>query len=257
MKILRSARQKHNLKKVYDVTWRWKGGCQVNLPWKEDQHVLPINYNLAWKRLVSTEYNLENYGLKSEYWVGYNNFFQEWLEGVIKDVPMTGFNDNGNYHPHPYNAKTGITKFKPMFNASVHKRNSSSLKCHEKLHNMSYRIQKMPHILHQGFRVIDGRRSIKSDILPEVNNTGMKEIQVLRNLRNYWKIVYLQKKIWRETLKEGNLSWNNCDLVINNFKTIISKFSYIRELRWAHCIWEFSTLKIVKFNQMTCHYGNW
>ena len=102
----------------------------MRLPWIEGHPTVPRNFNLAKKRLGNVLRKLEKNKLRAVY----NEVFRDWLKvGIIEEIPESKWGE-GHYLPHrPIVKKSGITRVRPVFDASTRERGQHSLnQCLEK-----------------------------------------------------------------------------------------------------------------------------
>ena len=90
---------------------------QIATPWKQDPISLPVNREMAIKRLLSTEKSLEKRGLKQDY---VNILDDHRKKGYIRPVDPTG-EPSKNYLPHfpVVRPNATSTKMRIVFDASA------------------------------------------------------------------------------------------------------------------------------------------
>jgi len=72
-----------------------KGRYEVRVPWIEGHPPVPMNFNLAKKRLEKVLRKLEENNLRP----AYDEVFRDWLEvGIIEEIPAQKW-DEGQYLP--------------------------------------------------------------------------------------------------------------------------------------------------------------
>ena len=108
------------------VTINDEGRYEVELPWVDEHAPLPINREIAEKRLESTTNKLIKEGL----WDEYDTILKEWTrEGIVEQVLEVEVSKHGHYLPHRHVMKhEGSTKMRPVFDASARQKNYPSLK---------------------------------------------------------------------------------------------------------------------------------
>jgi len=156
--VSREARQAE-IKLLHQETTKMdeEGRYEVLLPWKENHPALQDNRDIAEKRLKSVTKKLKQDSFFDEY----NAVLRDWLmENIIEKVPTNEILNGGYYLPHrPVIKQEGITKIRPVFDASAKAKDSLSLnQCLETGPNF---IELIPALLHR-FR--ERRIGVTADI---------------------------------------------------------------------------------------------
>ncbi|XP_037029723.1 uncharacterized protein LOC119069705 [Bradysia coprophila] len=119
------------------VTRNDDGRYVVALPWVNGLQSIPNNFEVAYKRLVSTTKKL----IKGNMYDAYNNMFQQWKdEGIIEEIKAEDISSmNGHFIPHQavFKPESKTTPVRPVFDASCKVGRSPSLnECMEKGPNL-------------------------------------------------------------------------------------------------------------------------
>ncbi|KAL0861187.1 hypothetical protein ABMA27_009669 [Loxostege sticticalis] len=183
-----SSKSQHfdNLLKAFEDTIKVnnEGRYEVALPWRDVPRPQE-NYELARKRLESTEKRLKQIGKLNDY----NNVFEEWLKlDIIEPAPDQSI--KGHYMPHHAVIKEAslTTKVRPVFDAAARDRNGISLNsCLEKGVNL---LEQIPNLL------IHFRKN-KFGVTADITKAFL-QISLIPEDRDYLRF------LWWSTLDEEN-----------------------------------------------------
>ncbi|GBM29544.1 hypothetical protein AVEN_129401-1 [Araneus ventricosus] len=126
---MKSKKENEYLTKLYfeeTVRINEDGRYEVSLPWKGDHLPLPINKDIAMKRLETSTRKLHHENL----FTAYDDVFKEWasLDIIENDPVESSSHHHEHYLPHrPVVKQQGTTKVRPVFDTSARQVGSPSL----------------------------------------------------------------------------------------------------------------------------------